>query len=504
MALKQDGSSAGLRIAEETSLGVLPGTPVFYSYEPNTIADFGATLKRVARLPIDPTRQQRKGTIVDQDAAAAFNTDVTPSNLERLLQGFVFADAREKPSSAPLNTASNAITAVTSTTFAAAAGLGSFLVNGLAFASGFGVAANNGVWKLSAVAANLLTTAGLTAEAAPPATAKVRQAGYEFASATLDVTVTAGIPRLNRASGAFDFTTLGLIPGEWIFVGDDTGTHCFANNIGWARILTVAVGYIDLDKTAWTPQAEVGTGKTIRIYFGNVYKNESTVALIKRRSYACELTVGTDANGTMSEVVTGAVPNEMTLTIKGQDKVTADLSFVGMNSTPRDGTAGLIAGTRPTLVSEDAINTTSDFSRIKLAKLDATTSAPTALAGTGIDITLSLKNNVESVKGIAILGGFEASVGSLDVTGKGTFYFTDQTVVTALKANVDATLDIIMARKNQGVVIDLPLIALGSGKRKVERNKPITIDLDKTASAHPVLNHTILFGLFPYTPTAAE
>jgi hypothetical protein len=504
MANKQDSNATGLRYAEEASLKTLPGTPVWYPLEPNKFTDFGGKLTTVARSPIDPSRQRRKGTITDLEASGAFETDLTQSNLVRLLQGFLFADAREKIGTSPLNGAAIAMTAVTSTTFSAVSGLGTFLVSALVKSSGFGVSANNGLWKLSAVASGLLTTAGLTAEATPPAAAMVQQVGYEFTVATLDVTMVGGFPRLNRASGAFDFTTLGLIPGEWIFLGGDVAANQFTNNQGFARVKAVAASYIDLDKTSFTPQAETGTGKNIRIFFGTVVKNEATPALIKRRTYQLERSVGTDANGTMSEVLTGAVASELTINVKQADKVTADLSFIACDLEQRDGTAGLKSGTRPALVSEDAFNTSSDFSRIKLAQVDPTTAAPTALFAFATDLSLVVKNNVGPTKAIGTLGAFDINVGTLDISGKVTCYFADMTGVKAVRANADTTIDVAIAKKNAGMVFDVPLVSLGDGRLAVEKDKPITLPLEMNAAADPVFNHTFLVTVFPYTPTIAE
>ncbi|HEY6019459.1 MAG TPA: phage tail tube protein, partial [Candidatus Paceibacterota bacterium] len=396
MANKIDSNVTGLRFAEEASLGVLPGTPVWYPLEPNSYKDFGGQLATMARRPIDPTRQMKKGTITDLDASGGFNQDLTQDNYTRLLQGILFADAREKITTAPMNGTAIVMGAVSGTphTFAAPSGLGTFLVNGLVKSSGYGVAANNTLSKVTTVTATLLTmSAGLADETTPPAAAKLEQVGYEFASATLDVAIVGGLPRLTRMSGVVDFTTFGLIPGEWIYLGGDIAGNTFTNNVGWGRVNAVVATYIELDKTSWTPQAEVGTGKTIRIFFGTVIKNEASTALIKRRTYQIERQLGSDANGVMSEYLIGAVPNELALDVKQADKVVADLDFVAIDNEQRNGTTGIKSGTRPTLTSGEAFNTSSDFSRIKLATVSASDPAPTPLFAFATDFKLSIKNN---------------------------------------------------------------------------------------------------------------
>lgn len=512
MAIKIDSNVTGLRYCEESSLGVLPGSPVWYPLEPNSYKDFGGQLNTVARKPIDPTRQMKKGSVVGLDASGGFNQDLTQDNLTRLLQGIMFADIREKPSTTqPLNSTAVVITAVAAAgqTFAAASGLGSFLVNSLVISRGFSNAANNGLRKATTVAATLLTCAasGLVDEASPPAGARVDTCGYEFASATLDVVMSGGLPRLNRASGAFDFTTLGLVPGEWIYIGsDDAASTRFANNTGWGRVSAVAAGYIELDKTSFAPQAETGTGKTIRIFFGNVIKNESAVASIKRRTYQVERQLGADANGTMSEYLIGAVPNEFTLDIKQADKVLTDVDFIAIDNEQRTGLVGLKSGTRPSLATwadTSPFNTSSDVQRTVMAVVSTNDPDPTPLFAYITDLKLTVKNNVSPVKAVAALAAIEASAGILEVSGTVEAYFADIAAVQSVRNNADVTIDCILAKNNAGIAFDLPLLSLGDGRLKVEADKPITLPLSMNAAASPKFNHTILFNVFPYLPSAA-
>lgn len=503
---KIDSNVTGLRFAEEASLKTLPGTPVWHSLEPNSYKDFGGQITSLARKPISASRQLQKGVTTDLEADGGINQDLTMNNTTRLLQGFFFADIREKKTTQPMNAAATLLTGVTAATktVAAAAGLAGFLASNLVLASGFGNSANNGLKSIaSASTATAVVVNETMADEVPGADAKLEVVGYQFASATVDVTMNASLVRLSRASGTFDFTTLGLIPGEWIFLGGDAVATTFTNNKGFARISAITATYIEFDKVNWAGAvAEVGTGKTIRIFYGSVLKNESDPLLIKRRTYQLERTLGNDGTGTQSEYLIGAVPNELSINIQQADKVTVDLDFIALDNEQRDGATGLKSGTRPTLVPASAFNTSSDMSRIKLSLVSATDAAPAALFAFATEVTVSIKNNVSPNKAVGVLGAFDTSAGNFEVGGKMTAYFASVGAVSAIRNNSDVTIDILMQKRNKAMLLDVPLLALGDGRLNVEQDQPITLPLDVNAAASK-FDHTLLFQSFSYLPDAA-
>lgn len=504
-----DSNVAGLRFAIEKCLKQLPtladdgADPIWYPLDPNSFASFGGQLKTTARNPINPSRQQRKGVITDLDASAGFQQDLTPTNLLRLLPGFFFADWRGKVNTAPLIGAATAITAVDDGDDTYATTKVGFKVGDIISATGFAQTANNGIKHVTTVAAGLITvTEALAAEAGPPAGAALQVVGHRFAAADLSIVLNGSLARLTSA--AVDFTTLGLIVGEWLFLGGDAAGDTFASvNKGFARIGKIAAGYLEFDKTDWTPIADAGAGKTVAVFFGDILKNENDPSLIIRHSYDIERTVGQDDDGTMSEHITGAVANQLTLNVKQADKITADMTFVGCDNQQLDGSQGLKVGTRPDLVQEDGYNTTNDFSRIKLAVLSATSSAPIPLFAFSTDLSLVINNNVSGAKALGVLGNFDTDVGMFQVSGSVTAYFADMAGVRAVRDNADVTIDVAIVKNNSGMLFDIPLLGLGNGQLAVEANKKITLPLDLTA-AQNAAGYTLLFQKFAYLPNAAD
>ncbi len=387
-------------------------------------------------------------------------------------------------------------------------------VGDLIHMAGHDDAANNGLKRLSAVTNNLLTTAEtLTADATINTAATLTTVGFEGAAGDIDVDASAALPTLTSTS--LDFTTLGLIIGEWIFVGGDAAIDKYttAANNGFARINKIAATVLTLDKTANTMVTEASTTETIQLFFGRVLKNEATTALQFRRTYQLERQLGPldDALPTeiQAEYLEGWTPNEITFNYNTADKIVVDLSGVAIDLSTKTGPAALKAGARPTLVSGDAFNTTNDISRLKLSVLDrAAGSNPTALFAFLTEFSISVNNNVSPNKAISVLGAFDVTAGQFNVEGSMEAYFADVTAVASVRNNDDITLDVAMVKgaagAKSGVLLDVPLITLGDGRLDVTQDEPITLPLDIPAGADKVFDHTMLMMFWDFLPDAAD
>lgn len=510
---KIDSNATGLRFAEELSIGVLPGTPVWNPLEPNSYDNFGGEITTVARNPINASRQRQKGAVTDLDASGGFNTDMTQDNLQDILQGFFFADLRRKGE----EVATSVTIQAGDDTYELAATAG-FLAGGLMFATGFTNAGNNGLKLITAVVLDttVAVVETLVTNATPPVTNNMVVVGHQAAAGDIDVDATGALPALTTMT--LDFTTLGLVPGEFIFIGGDLAVEAFTNavNNGFARIKTIAANRLEFDKTQGTMVTEASTTETIRLFFGRVLKNEGTPALIKRRTYQLERALGAPDEASPAEIqgeyLVGSVPNQITFNFNTADKVTADLSFVSTDNEQVTSTAGLKSGTRPTLVSGDSLNTTDDFSRLKMAILDPASSNPTALFAFLTEFTVVINNNVSPNKAISVLGAFEVTAGQFNVEGTATAYFSQVEAVQAVRNNSDVTLDFALVKGRtvsgviikSGVVVDVPLIALGDGRLNVEQDQPITLPLSTPAAADRNFNHTLLMVFFDFLPNVAD
>jgi phage tail protein X len=504
-----DSNITGLSYAEETSLAVVSGTPTFYALEPNSYSDFGAKFTATAREVINASRQKLKGSVTNMEANAGFTCDMTQHNLKKLLQGFFFATMAETASNNPINGTQNPITGVTistDTTFAAAAGLASVgVANRLVLMTGFNGALNNGLKVVKSGSASTVVIGGaLTVEAAPPTSATIKVVGQQGASADLTITVTSGIVAM--VSTALDFTTLGLQVGQWIYVGGDTSVTQFVNaaNTGYARIGAILAHSLTFDVVLFAAVADAGTAKTVQFFFGDVLKNAPAGSIV-RRTYTLERTLGNDGTGNQAEYVLGAIPNELTINVAQASKVTTDLTFVGMNYQYNTGATGLMAsGTRTNVATlgEPAINTSTCVYTTRLYVVNTTTSTVTNLFAYLDNAKLTINNGVKGDDAIGVLGYIEGSAADFAVSATLTAYFASVAAIAAVVAYSSVAMNMIFAANNQGQIIDFPLLTLSNGMNKVEKNKPIQVDLTAEGAMCPN-GYTALMCFFEYLPTAA-
>lgn len=489
---KIDSNDTGLRYAREECLTQLPVAGVIWRpLEPDSYGDFGGTTTTVARTPINPSRQRRKGVVTDKDATAGFTSDLTTGNHQDFTQGFLFADAKEMGTTAPLNGVPVQVGPVTATELGLGAAL-SFAEGDVVFCTGYAVPANNGVKVLGAVTGTtaVVATGGVAVEANPPATASITRIGKKAGAGIVKIAVAGGVNTLTAVTG------LGLEPGDWFFLGGAAAAENFPANRGFARVVTIDGPTIVFDKPTWgAVTAEAGTAKSIVIMVPTIIKNQADPAKIVRHPFQFERTLGNDADGVISQYVEGSIANELTINVSAADKVTMEMGFTSCDSKTRGGAVGVKAGARPPLVQDDAINTSSDIRRMAFF-IDG---EDTPLFVYATEMTLTVNNNASGAKAIGVLGNFDINVGTLEVGGSVTAYFQDARIPNAVEENTSCNMDLVAVKNNQGMVWDLPLITLGNGMLNVEADQAITIPLDVLA-AESKFGHTMLYAHFAALP----
>jgi hypothetical protein len=379
----------------------------------------------------------------------------------------------------------------------------------------------NGVWgsgTLTGGVADVVVTDTNVQDETPSTTARLEAVGFQGASGDLTITNdTVDYPAMSSTS--LDFTTLPLIPGEWIWIGGDTVATEFdahPTDNGWARIHAIATHTLTFDKTSSEMITDPGTAKTIQLFWGKVLKNEASPTFQVRRTYTLERTLGASnidfPTQLQAEYLVGAVPNEATFNIKTAAKVEIDLSFMAITKTeipagtPILSDAAVTAGSAanaPVVAFEDAYNTTSHVNRAKMAILSTFDSSPTSLFAELTELKLVIKNNLKANKAVKKLGAFEVTAGFFEVTGTVQVYFNDVAAMESVRQGADVTLDFAFARNNQGIMIDLPLMVISDARADVKINEPIMLPITMQMGRDRTFNHTALMEFFSYLPTVA-
>jgi hypothetical protein len=503
-----------LSIAVESSIGVLPGTPVWTPYEPNGYDDLGGDITTAPRKPIKSDRMGRKGPVVDVEAKAGFNSDLTYGNMFALLEGYLYSVARRKAEK--INANDTEITAVTasSETFTVDADGDDFLANDLVLAAGFTNSANNALFTVaSSTTTTVVVTENVTVDETPPTDASLVVVGHQFASGDAEILTTSGFPTLITTTK--DLTELGILPGETVYIGGDLTAEKFATaaNNGYARVRSVTANEMIFDKTQGTMVTDAGAGKTIRIFLGRLLKNE-VGSLIVRKTFQVERQLGapddTYPSAIQAEYVKGAVCSEFALNIPEAEKITVDASFMGLDhetSEAAGAVTGLKAGTRPALVAEDAFNSSSSVPRIKINVVSSTNSNPAALFAQIGELTMTINNNLSRNLAIGTTGAFEMSEGDFGVQIELEAFFANLSALASVRSNSDLTVDFSLYHQNQGISFDIPLLAGSGALANVEADTPIKIPLTSEGAngidVASTLNHILAAVFFDYLPTAA-
>lgn len=481
--MTRSSNRTGLAYAREVegSLGTLPVTPNWITGEPNSYNDHGGTLTTVARQPINASRQIKKGAVVDKDAVAGFQSDFTQTNMNSLFESCFFANFRL------LNR--QTVTSVSGTAYTKTSH--GYEVGDLIAAKGFTNSSNNGFKEITATTANTYSCSGLVVEASPPATAVTEKVGIQ-APSNGDIQVNADG---NLTSTTFDFTTLQLVGGEWIFIGGDSASTAFSEsaNNGFKRVSAISANLLTIDKSSTTMALDTAAGVTVQIFVANRLRNEPSPDDIKVISHQFERSL----SGGGYDYVIGAIANTMNLTVGTAGKVEIDLNFVGIDVETRTQVQGEKSGDREVLITENLFNTSSDVKRMKIASTSAV-----SLSDFVLDFNISLNNNLSPDKAVSVLGAIGVTEGFFNISGSANAYFTDVSTIEAVQNNTDVTIDLIMAKENSGFAFDIPLLGLGEGKPDIQINTPITLPLSYDAGESS-FGHTALVNQWVYLPDLA-
>jgi hypothetical protein len=421
---------------------------------------------------------------VDQDMLGGVNFEMSYGNVDPFLESMMFSAWVLTPEKINVTADTSIADLVAGTgVITVDAGGTNFKVGHLLMTTGFTNAGNNFVKKVTASAATTVTvnTTGLVNETAPPAGAKMKVVGLEGGSAELNA-VTVGGNGIERASGTIDLAAMGLAPGMWVKVGGSAAGEKFtttANN-GWCRVSAVATAKISFDivPTGWA--AEVGTGKTIRLWFGDYIKNGIT-----RTSLSVERQHVDVAQYFMN---TGLVVNTAQFNLRTGQIFTGAFDFLGKNVTRAAATG--FGGAASAATVSDVMNAASDVVSI----LDNG-----AAFGTLQSLTLNYNNNLRAIKGIGVVGSADVTPGQIAAGGQFEVFFENGAIWDKADQQTVSSMAFQVYQDSEAIVMDMPKIKYGDAEVVAgQRNQDCVLRVPFTSLAHTGTAACMLINRLPY------
>jgi hypothetical protein len=382
-------------------------------------------------------------------------------------------------------TADSVITAVTdsSDTFTVASGGAAVVAGHLVRATGFTNAANNQVFRAASSTGTTIVGASLTLtdESAPPAAAKLKVVGFQGASGDITATSTG------LGSTTLDFTTLGLAVGQWIKIGGTATGDKFATAAlnDWARITAIAATALTLDHlpAAWTTDA--GTGKTLKVWFGDYIRNGTTAtSLTLERGFLGQAVPTYIVN-------TGMQVGELQHTITSRQKITGSATFTGMGGSQ---------STTPLDASPDAVTTGLVMAaNANVGRLYENGSRLTS-PNWAMEVAFTINNNLRTNEAVDEASPVAVREGECTVTGTVNTYFGDNSMLAKFYAGTTSSLASRVDKNGQGLVFAFPRVTYRSegNPNATGKNTDVMLQLGWQASKDTLIGVHATLDRLPY------
>ena len=482
MAINSDTNRVALGLIEEVTFGTTPATPAWQALRITGTPNLAFEPQTEISEEIRADRQITDLILVGAEAGGDIGMELSVDAQSEVLEGAMQSDWALKAQR--LDTQ---ITSVGSGSYTVTDVNDAFAIGQLVKAEGFTNAANNATFRAeTASSATSLVYASAVVEASPPATAALRQVGFE--GATGDLTTTAGGTN-SIDSTTLDFTTLNLVPGEWLKVGGTAAvdqSETAANN-DWVRIaatpaITATTIVLDVVPSGWT--SDTNAAKTLQVWQGQSLLNGTTT-----KSYSLERQYQ-DHSPVTYEVFTGMKVNTLSFDIGTAAIVSSTVNFMGKSSgfsTTRTASSTDIAAT-----TSEVLNSSSDVGRI--GENGTAVGDPNFV----LESSININNNLRRQNAVGSLGAVGIGSGEFNVSGSLNTYFGDATVAQKVIDNDQSSFDIrLFDTDSQAMIFDLPKLKFSSGAPTVSgKNEDVTVPLEFQAYRHPDLGYTMLVQRF--------
>lgn len=474
-----DSNRTQMQRYTEDSWGVAPGS-IAATLARMTGENFKYNVQYQRSEEITSDRLTSDTVPVDSGTTGGFNFELSYGAQDEELES-LFYSTWQKIAEITNSASDTEITQVTdsSDTFTVASGGASFKAGHLVRASGFTNAANNLLFRVASSTGTTVvgSSLSLTDEAAPPLGAQLKVVGFQGASGDITATSTG------LGSTTLDFTTLGLVVGQWIKVSEVSG-YGFATAAlnAWMRITAIAANALTLDNrpSGWTTDS--GTSKTIRVYVGDYLRSGTTL-----KSFGYEKVV-TNQTTPVYRVFSGQIADKMSLDINSGARITGRFDFMGKTET--DSASSVDAS--PTAAPTNTIMTgVQNVGRV------AENGAVLSGGNYAKQLTINVANNLRKRQQLSdSLAGaqLEPGVGDFDVTGSLGTYFADDTLYAKYLAGTATSLNSRVNDGTHAIVITLPKVKFEDvpDANSAGRNQDVMATMNFRALKDTALTNTAL------------
>ncbi len=478
-----DSNRTKITLVKETVFGAIPATPAFEELR-TTGASMSASIRTDVSKELVSDGQVKDLILLGKEAGGNANFELSYGSLLTVMEGALRSTWANRFLLRRNVTAGSAITSITAAggtvTFSPA---GTAPVAGDVFRlSGFTNAANNGIFVATggSTTTALFASLGLVDEPAPPMGAQLTKVGVQFGAAV----ISAGAAPNTLVRSAGSWITDGIVPGEWIKVGGAAAATQFATAAmasSWVRVATVTALTLTLDRvpTGWAVDA--GTGKTIKLFYGDYIRNGVALA-----SYTLEEQFQ-DLTAPEFFYYNGLRVGTLTIEATASAIATAQVTFMGT------GTSIALARTAGATDipprDTDVLNSSSNVGR--LAENDAVIQGPNYVMGMGIEIN----NNLRRQNQVGSVTSWGIGVGRCIVTGKLNTYYGSKAILDKLINSTTSSYDVrfLESDGSRGLLFDCPKIKfMGNGEATVPGvDTDRMLDLGFQALKHTALGYTI-------------
>lgn len=475
-----DSDQVGFFYVQESTRGVTPASPAFKAMRVTT-PNVTITERTVESGEQRSDRMTSDYIAVAQDVSADIGVEKSYGNDDDFREAAMCGTWAVK--------ARRAVTAATATTFTVTTGTvfrKGMLVRGV----GFALSANNALFGplASDSSATTVTVSGAAIET-PPATAFIKAVGFQCASG--DCVAATAPNRITITSASGDFSNCQLVPGEWVRLGGAAGGATAFNTAGcngWARIATVTATTLTFDIVPTGFGADSGTGKTIRITFGDRLDHGTT-----RRTFTLQRRFNDIAGGAF-ETSRGQEIGQMVESLSAQAIATGSFAFMGDTGAI---TNTQIAGATDTAApSGDVMNTGTDMG---LLCIDGVQVGDTDNSFINT-LNLTVDNQLRPRAGLNRYGSVGRGLGRLKIEGSAEIYFESLTLAQKALTNTDTQLAWRVGdASGRGILFDLPAAKIDGSLNVGGPNTDVMLPLTIKARRSPTLGYQLRIQRFDET-----